>query len=485
MASYVGITIGPIFEVLQMAEYPAGLWYSSTSFSELTRLLLCEITKELPDADIISPYYNGEKYNDGIGRYHDRIVFATSTPEKVKDIINAAKNTFIDMIIDDLKYNDDSRKAAAKEYFKAFYQVHYVVVSKSNKGKNILLEISPLLDAIECMPVCNPYTIANPIKGIIANKGTDSVTRNKYVKECNMLKGVKGSQLYRDSEALKSIEDICGKQEGFKRSSYFAIVSADGDGISDFISKMDEGQIKSFSEDCFTFTKQAANMIGEFGGMTIYAGGDDLLFFAPIVNNNKTIFELCNSLSDSFSKTVAKDCSTPTLSLGVAIRFVRFPLYEALDSAFEALKKAKNSREEKNSMFFDIQKHSGQTTNICVTKEGFELFNDIILRSMNQSDDVVNSIIYTLDSFGSSLDFKGKNLEERIKNLFLNKFDNLSQKQYKDYIEELAEKFYSYSKNSELVKIYIDGKFDDISPLKCFEGMLRIGKFLVEKGVKK
>ena len=69
MSRYIGITIGPIIDTLMMAHSPA----ASNMFSSLTEKM-CELLSG-DGCEIISPHYNsGDKYDDGIGRYHDRII---------------------------------------------------------------------------------------------------------------------------------------------------------------------------------------------------------------------------------------------------------------------------------------------------------------------------------------------------------------------------------------------------------------------------
>ena len=80
MNKYIGITIGPIFETINMAGTPAALWAASYMFSMLSKTV-CEtlVEKGVAEEDIIAPYYKkGDPLlskNDGIGLFHDRIVF--------------------------------------------------------------------------------------------------------------------------------------------------------------------------------------------------------------------------------------------------------------------------------------------------------------------------------------------------------------------------------------------------------------------------
>ena len=60
--SYIGITIGPIFETMNLVSSPAALWTSSYMFSSVTKKL-CEVlvsVYKVRAEDIISPYFDNE-----------------------------------------------------------------------------------------------------------------------------------------------------------------------------------------------------------------------------------------------------------------------------------------------------------------------------------------------------------------------------------------------------------------------------------------
>ena len=95
---YVGITIGPIFKTIGEAISPAGLWFGSYFFSTVTKKL-CEKLVKIPKVKIFSPFYdsnsNQNPQEDGIGRYHDRILFLvddnTVIEGELPSIISAVK----------------------------------------------------------------------------------------------------------------------------------------------------------------------------------------------------------------------------------------------------------------------------------------------------------------------------------------------------------------------------------------------------------
>ena len=90
MAKYLGITIGPIGDTMNLTSTPAGLWAASYLFSYLAH----EIRKCIGmDGLLQDELKYGEKYEDGlkvqdlkvqdlfargVGLYHDRIIYPAS-----------------------------------------------------------------------------------------------------------------------------------------------------------------------------------------------------------------------------------------------------------------------------------------------------------------------------------------------------------------------------------------------------------------------
>ena len=71
---------------------------------------------------------------------------------------------------------------------------------------------------------------------------------------------------------------------------YFCIVQADGDNMGKTIQN---GNVAAISTALIQYAAAAVPKISDYGAMPIYAGGDDLLFIAPVVGKDgKNIFDL-------------------------------------------------------------------------------------------------------------------------------------------------------------------------------------------------
>ena len=532
---YIGITIGPIFKTIGEAISPAGLWFGSYFFSTVTKKL-CEKLVEIPNVKIFSPFYdsnsNQNPQEDGIGRYHDRILFSvddnTVTEEKLQKIISAVKKEMTENF-------GEFNSGQIENFINNYLRIDFVIlneetmnetmneiIEKSGKdGNNIAIIMNDALDALELMAAGKGRTDMNLFAPFFAGQKGN---RNIYIKESKLFTDTKpNSQLVikhpdRDSD-LKSIEDIAlsrKKEENSSeevpdgevvptRSEYYAVVNSDGDKVGTLlkalckdveISKQSE-RINIFSRACLDYAGEAAKLVGKYGGMTIYAGGDDLLFIAPV----HSLFSLCSELDEMFKKTLRKgleevnlpdDSINVSLSFGVAVQYVKYPLYEALERARVQLYKAKESCGKRpngseisggNRLGIELVKHSGKTVQLMVENEKLEAIDNLIKYRATTNDQALESVLYNLQD--TEIVFKllfektaqnAFNLKE-YKTRFLNNFNNPNQLDYHDYLENIAEFFYNNYLKEYKDKPETKEKIDGI----CTKRNISIGEFYTKE----
>ena len=500
---YVGITIGPIFKTIGEAISPAGLWFGSYFFSTVTKTL-CEKLVGIPNVKIFSPFYdfnsNQNPQEDGIGRYHDRILLSvddnTVTEEELKNIISAVKKEMAGKFG---KFNSGQIENFINNYLRIDFvllnegTINEIIGKREKAGNNIAIILNDALDALELMAAGKGRTDMNLFASFFAGKKGN---RNIYIKESKLFTDTKpNSQLVikhpDDSSDLKSIEDIAlsrKKEENSSeeipdgevtptRSEYYAVVNSDGDKVGTLlkalckdleISKQSE-RINIFSRACLDYAGEAAKLVGKYGGMTIYAGGDDLLFIAPV----HSLFSLCSELDEMFKKTLKqglKEVNLPddsinvSLSFGVAVQYVKYPLYEALERARVQLYKAKESCG--NRLGIELVKHSGKTVQLMVENEKLEAIDNLIKYRATTNDQALESVLYNLQDteiiFKLLFEKTSQNafdLQE-YKTRFLNNFNNPNQLAYHDYLGKIAKCFYdNYLKeyHKPVTKVKVDG----------------------------
>ncbi|MBR5597139.1 MAG: type III-B CRISPR-associated protein Cas10/Cmr2 [Lachnospiraceae bacterium] len=465
MRKFIGITIGPIGDTMGEATSPGALWFASSMFSDITKRICEAIIQEFTDTVIYSPYYDKNiKLDDGIGKFHDRILFSVSdfSHEKMKNIVTQVKEETVDIFPRDEKFcNEDSKK-----FFIEYLQIHYVVKEEDELEKeNCILELSSCLDAMELMKTFPKDDAKNPIRKLFLGEDENG---NKYIKNSILFQRVtkESNQLKREGR-IRNIGEIASCNEtlegNYKRKHYYALVSADGDGMGKFLKGLSNEKVTEFSKCCLAYAQKAAEIIGSYGGMTIYAGGDDLLFLAPVMTAQDDIFGLCNTIQDLFVEELiacgkfSESTTFPTISFGISIQHKKFPLYEALKNSSYLLALAKadgdfsNTDCKKNNMMIGLQKHSGQSLAIVVSNEAYKTFNTILSLGNDYIGEqkVIHSILYTLDQFSSSLGVWNSQAKkeqvslEKYKEVWNNFFDNVEQTNAQLYIDGICEFYYS------------------------------------------
>jgi CRISPR-associated protein Cmr2 len=399
---YIALTIGPIYKTLKNAKKPKELFASSYIFSYIMK----NIIKEFKDRTFITPYIKDESIfdeNSPVGLFHDRFIFESIDGDLSK----------LEMIIINVCNDIASQLGLEHLQVKEYLQINYFE-KELDDSKNPILELTPYLDTKELFfQISQDETFA---KSLRRKKGDDD----------NFL------------TAGKNIIDDLKK---LSHNNYYCVVHADGDNMSKAIE--DKNKIENVSKNLFEYCKESNKLIKDFGGQTIYAGGDDLLFFAPVLNKdkNKTIFELCEKISNIFNTKIP----SATLSFGISINYVKFPLYEAVKNSRELLfAKAKN--DQRNNIAFNVTKHSGQSFETIINKSNKEVYDNFLVFTSNikggeDMDNFLHSIHHKIDTYKTTINLIANN-KEKLQNFFDNYFNESIHKEYKSFFESLIDFIY-------------------------------------------
>lgn len=558
----VGITNGPIFDTVQEASTPVALWFASTFFSEYTCRLCAAIRKEIPDAIILSPYFSEQDdLSDGVGKYHDRIIFKSALPasklaSSMSRIIADTKSGMIGLFLDqnaERNYRNgfpESDMESGKRFLEEYLYSEFAIQESSQEAKNSILAISDKLDDLELMRDFPASDSGNPFHTLFAG---EEGARNQYLKSSKLFKMITlvPNPLKRQDDQIISIENIAAgaayssgngardtEETKLKKYSYYAVVSADGDGMGKYLEKVDDDHVTGFSKCCFNYAVKASKLIRSFGGMPIYIGGDDLLFLAPLENtiNKKeggetgeeitSLFQLCGRINETFqnelksdkdlnSQEELKDVQIPTISFGISIQYVKYPLYEALQESRSLLNDVvKGNKNTRNSMAIRLVKHSGQS--ICLrvsnkdvdrlqwyldpsiaygnpSEEKLKKGNDIeknetnVIRQLLQYEEVLGH----LNKMAISTEHQIGRTEYLA--AWKNFFDNPNQLAYQKYLTELGGRFYddflqhdAQKADIEIPKayrkFYTDRDYSETENyVQILISILRLRKFYMEK----
>lgn len=458
MSKYIGITIGPVVDTLQLAKKPGGLWYASYLFSYLSKSICSQLVKNDLYQKIVVPYFEIDANNEikdlqyfdinlskmGIGLFGDRIIIESDDLKLINNIVNQCKNDLIDIIVSDCKLEDE--KINISNFLTNYLYVKTILVDVQ---KSIIKEVNSKLDALELnRDYLNSYQ-KNYLLYLLEN--------NDLIKNTNLFSNKDNWLLLDKKGNIKSLAQISNiNHTKLKYGNYFAICQSDGDNIGKIISSFDSRlDIINFSKKCSEYIVRSVAIVKKYGGVVIYAGGDDLLFLAPCVSSNINIMEIVKEIND-VCLNVFKEFKNykPSISFGISIQYYKYPLKEALEKAFSNLfYKAKSKKEEKNAAILTLIKHSGQVIDLELfqySKNDYyfiKTINDIYLETFNLTNNNISiqSILYKLTEFKQlfNIAYNNKNdADELIKNIWTNKYDHVKNE------ELLLNKIIKFHQNS-------------------------------------
>lgn len=383
MSKYTCITIGPIVATLMKARKTSELWAASYLFSLIMRRIVAELAGEdgKNQENIIIPYRKEElihkewwrdfvdisseitdksvetsrkeKTDPGVGLYLDHIVYHG----EILDFENIKQKVFSEVA--NLLYTGGKKQHEIKDFLNNYIQLYYFIIE--NNIANFMQQINQVFDVLELQTKISQegtYTLKDFFREL-----PDTVifkrcfkTNNYLGDHCKSLVEIATAELpekpgicVSEDEEDNYIRECRSKNKStfFNYHKYYAVVQADGDKMSKFIQKV---SVKDVSDALFNWAKKSVCEILHFGGLPVYAGGDDLLFFAPVNYRGKNLVKVLEEINSIFKKEVSDllkgekvgdDFREPSLSFGVVIAYYKYPLNEARDQAYSLLSEMK------------------------------------------------------------------------------------------------------------------------------------------------
>ena len=332
---------------------------------------------EVKDLTIISPA-KIDNPKLGVGLYPDRVFVKGEV--KPEDFLACLKEHFFNSI--EVKGLSLQEKDNLWEYFNimfAYYQPkddleNYSVALANLNNQLDILELNNYAKRPECVAAVRKMLDYenSPLKKFFNKEGFDSL----------------------DSIAKVELTSNLSKE---KKSyhNYICVVQSDGDNVGKNITnpQLVNEKLRAISKALIKFGETAAKKIADFGGMPIYAGGDDLLFIAPVVGKNGTnIFDLLQKIDNECFNTVIAEFQDASMSYGVSVSYRKFPLYESMKTARILLDEIAKDKYHtgnlmgKNAIAFKLQKHSGSGFDFAYTKANTD-FVDNFKNLIEQTSD--------------------------------------------------------------------------------------------------
>ena len=398
---YYGITIGPIIKTLNKAQKTVEIWAASYMFSKIMKDIAYKLKEK--NVKFIVPLVEGEykEKDGGIGMYHDRLIFESDLSfEEVDKIVVEVKSEIAKGIAKAI--NKDFKKV--NNYIQKYIKTY---IASLEKCENPILEMYEILDNLEYNEEIYEYKDyldrflirENILKSDLRKKSG----RSSFDSIPEIASGISLKNIEDDSDYYAKLQKELGNN--FKQVyKYIAIVHADGDKLGEVVKSVKTTENNPVSKALFEFGKKSKKALDDYSCNTIFIGGDDLLFFAPITmkvdNENKNVFDLLEKLKgiyetafEFYNKTAEEKT---TLSFGVSITYYKFPLSEALNLSRDALfAKAKTKR---NAVAVSVRKHSGQMNELLLSFDDgrYDLFKNLLNQILNDEIDLPFSIHYKL-----------------------------------------------------------------------------------------
>jgi CRISPR-associated protein Cmr2 len=144
--------------------------------------------------------------------------------------------------------------------------------------------------------------------------------------------------------------------------SFYAMLLMDGDNMGKLIG---EHQGESISKALSIFTKGVRTIVGDHNGVTIYAGGDDVLAMLPMLDAFKCALSLSKKYVQSFREAIPE--AQATISAGLVFSHYHIPLSTVMQEAHHILDDVAKDENGRDSIAVSVLKTSGKHCQWTVT----------------------------------------------------------------------------------------------------------------------
>lgn len=165
---------------------------------------------------------------------------------------------------------------------------------------------------------------------------------------CPLTEAGAGSAQVR-ADLIKQLKEL---QEAMKGppSSFYALLLADGDRLGELVGTLGGTRV---GDALRTFTGEVQDIVRSCDGVTIYAGGDDVLAMLPV----DRALECARRLADRYEKAFEPDSAT--LSAAVCFAHIRMPLRSVLRESHRLLDQVAKRDNGRASLTVGVLKRGG------------------------------------------------------------------------------------------------------------------------------
>ncbi len=503
MTHYLALTIGPIFDTLSTARSTKALWSASYLFSWIMREALRKLRTR--DGVTLLNLPNRPDFFDatkkGVGLFPDRFTAKVSSDFRLEDlkvVIAGVVGKLAEKVTTDLNntgrqryHHGESELPSAplpdpytvdevEAFLRSALRVLAIEFDLPESDHNPVETADAYLTSLELRAAYVPELSRDPL-----NQFFEDIYYNFFIRQEFEDKGFKSTieiatasfeahykQQYTAAVAnLRAWEaddnSIASqkKQEEFVNAvreinrdrfhlchKYIAIVRADGDHIGNLFKTMNKsGQLDNkaqrLADALADYSLAAVDAVESFGGVPVYAGGDDLLFFAPVSIEKKTeagwergnVFDLLDTLDGLFQEKVAGSelvtsilgelgGKIPTMSYGLSVSHYKYPLSESLYNAQRLLFNDIKNQGNRNGVAWQLTKHSGFGFGMVSKKDdnSFSIFKRLLSEKRTKAESggvFLASVMHKLESLEGLIGATAHNPAAHFKNIIFNNFN--------------------------------------------------------------
>ncbi|MEO8495729.1 MAG: type III-B CRISPR-associated protein Cas10/Cmr2 [Planctomycetota bacterium] len=169
----------------------------------------------------------------------------------------------------------------------------------------------------------------------------------------------------RQRRGLQKALDDLSKAVGEKPSAFYAVLLMDGDSMGALLSEArkhpDNGEQQA-TRALGQFSQSVPNIVGQHDGITIYAGGDDVLAMLPLDSALGCAMKLADAYREVFKKQLGPSLAEgATLSGAIVYAHYHTPLRDVLSTAHHLLDDVAKDATGRDSLAMAVFKSSGIT----------------------------------------------------------------------------------------------------------------------------
>ena len=206
---------------------------------------------------------------------------------------------------------------------------------------------------------------------------------------------------------LQSLKKL-GKEVGGDAKPYYALLLMDGDRLGELLRSLGEEKV---SKALDRFVKQVEEIVRCNNGVTIYAGGDDVLAMLPATQAIQCARNLRDAYDRAFQDLTSETSEKPTTSCAIVFSHYHNPLRGVMEIAHKELDEVAKEQNGRNSLALAVMQPGG------VHNRWVSQF-DAAIAQPESLEKLRNKIAEDKDLYSTGFFYNLRDLRERYGNWF-------------------------------------------------------------------